>query len=155
MSLVYSRSDSGLVIAEHGQDEAAVARALKQHDRELRLVQQVDPATGRLRWCVYSYQGPDRPALFVYAWQTQTGEPLPLSHRLVDEVKAQDRNSRAPRPTEDDLDRQQAVRKERDWERDAEALGNDWAPQHGRPVLHRSQSLRMARDKRRARGEKV
>jgi hypothetical protein len=42
----------------------------------------------------------------------------------------------------------------RQLERNNEALADDWNPKHGRPVLPRGQSLRLARDKRRAKGEK-
>jgi hypothetical protein len=155
VSLVYSRTGSGLVVASHGSDEASVARALKQHDHALRLVRQGDPHTGVVRWCVYAYQGPDREAVCVTAWVNDAGDPLPLSHALVDRVISQDKNSRAERVGEDELNRRAAEARQRQWEDDIDALETDWRTPHGRPILHRGVGLRMARDKRRARGEKV
>ena len=87
-------------------------------------------------------------------WQSDRGEPYPLSSALLDLVDRLDRNSRGAYQGEDELDLERQAEIARQLERDNEALADDWIPRHGRPVLHRSQSLRMARDKRRAKGEK-
>jgi len=156
VSLVYSRSDSGLVVAEHGADESAVARALREHDRELRLVRQPSDTFECLVWKVYRSAGSERPAEFICAWTDRSGAPLPLSHRLVDMVKGLDRGSRAPHMDADALNAQRRERAEKDVKRHNQDLIDDHLPRVGRnPVLHRGQSLRMARDKQRAKGRKV
>jgi hypothetical protein len=156
MPLVYTRQDSGLVVAEHASDEASVARALRDHDSDLRLVRQLSESLGALVWKVYRYAGSERPAEFVCAWTDRSGTPLPLSHRLVDMVKGLDRNSRAPVADADTLNARRKERAEKEVQRHNQDLIDDHLPRVGRsPVLHRSQSLRMARDKQRAKGRKV
>jgi hypothetical protein len=148
---VYSRSDSGLVLAEHGQDEAAVAHALRQHDDQLRLVRQ--PLGDTLVWKVYRYAGSDRPAEFLLAWTTSTGEPLPLSMRLVDEVQRHDRNSPGVIVDADRQTQQLHEQRQRQDETDDEAIAHDW---EGRerlvPAFHRSPALAAARRRGRRKG---
>jgi hypothetical protein len=154
VSLVYSRSDSGLVVANQAADEASVERALKQLDRQLEL--QCWPSLdGPPLYKVVARLSDDRPPVTVLVWQTEQAEPLPLSSRLIDEVQRLDRNSRGEYLDDDERNRRLAEQRDRDWERDTEALATDWERTHGQPILHRSVSLRMARDKRRSRGEKV
>lgn len=90
MSLQVSETGSGLLIAEQSADREAVARLLRDHDSSLRLVPQLDEARSCTLWCVYRYLGPDRDAQFLCAWQTPSGEPLPLSSRLLDKVQQLD-----------------------------------------------------------------
>jgi hypothetical protein len=142
VSLVYSRSDSGLVVAEHGADESAVARALKDHDRELRLVRQLSESLGVLVWKVYRYAGSEQPAQFLCAWTDRSGTPLPLSHRLVDMVKDLDRNSRAPRMDAETLNAQAREVTARKIATEHEALIADHLPRQGRlPCLPRRKRL--------------
>lgn len=150
-----SRLDSGLTVAEHGSDAVAVQRALQEHDRDLRLIPQESDHYGRIVYKVARLTGGDRPVQWVMSWRTRDGEALPLSMRLVDKVKELDLNSRAPKDDPDDLNAQVRAERERDLDREMENLSEDWQRKHGQPILHRSQSLRLARDKRRARGENV
>lgn len=152
MQLVESRTDSGLVVVEQSTDGAAVGRALRQHDSSLELQQWPHPS-GQWLYKVVARTG-DGPPHTVYVHQAHDGTPLPLSSRIVDEVRLLDRNSRRPHADEDELDRQHRAQLARDEERDRDALIDDWDFKHGRAVLPRGTSLRMARDKRRARGEK-
>jgi hypothetical protein len=84
------------------------------------------------------------------------GDPYPLSSGLVEKVKEMDRNSRARHLDDVAANAIRQAEIDRKLERDSEALRSDYLPLEGRsPVLHRGESLRRARDKRRARGEKV
>ncbi len=156
MSLVYQRADSGLVVASHGAGEAAVARALREFDDDLRLVKQYSDENQRQVWKVFVYRGPDTPAVFLTGWWDEHGVPFPeLTMLLVEKVKRLHKNSRAPGV---DIDKENAVftqaRRRQERQDDAD-IADDWMFKHGRPVLHRGQHLRVSRDKRRARGENV
>jgi hypothetical protein len=135
-------------------DEAAVARALKEYDRDLVLIPQDSDHYGRRIYKVARKVGGDRPVEWVVSWRTREGEALPLSHRLVEKVKELDLNSRNKVDDPDDLNAQLRAERQRDLDREMENLREDWSMK-SRPILPRSQSLRMSRDKRRARGEKV
>jgi hypothetical protein len=136
-------------------DERAIAAALREYDPELRLVPQESDAYGCTIYHVRRWAGNDRPSEFLFAWVTETGEALPLSHRLLDLVREHDRNLRAQRLDADAKNELKRQEDKRHWDSEMEALSGDWEMKHGRPVLPRSQSLRMSRDKRRARGEKA
>lgn len=152
MGLVYSQSQSGLVVAEHGGDEAAVARALREYDRDLRLLPPgVDlHGTDRRHYRVVAYRGGDRPPLQVCTWEH------PLSMRLLDKVKELDRNTRSTYLSEDDRNarhREQLAKRTAD---EAEALISEYLIREKRTSpVHRSVGLRIARDKARGRGENV
>lgn len=160
MGSEYSQTESGLVLPSQGSDEAAVRRALKEHDPELVLLPPgVDvagrPAPERVGYRVYRRSGGDRPLDFVCFWGNDQFDPYPLSSSLIDRVKELDRNTASLHLDElarDEIRRQEIAATSA---RDQEALAADWATPHGRPVLHRSQSLRLARDKQRAKGKKV
>ena len=147
MGLVYTRRDDGLVLAQASQDEAAVARALKQHDPELRLVPQESEVLGKRCYKVYRYAGSERPAEFILAW-VKDGDPLPLSMGLVDAVKALDRNSRVEYLNEDERDALERERRDKQTAADIEDIRSDWATREKRSaVLPRSPSLRRARSR--------
>lgn len=155
MGLVYSRTESGLVRAEHGADEAAVAAALKQHDADLRLIRGFDPDRQCWVWKVYRYYGPERDAEFLLTWRDEsTGEPRPLSMNLLDEVQRHDKNLRGD--LVDSAVHNEKLKAERraDYLSEAEEIVKEFGPKmDGKklPVIHRSQSLRRSRDKERAR----
>lgn len=87
--LIYSRHrGEGLVVAEYAQDERTISGDLKAFDPSLRLVWEQDVRTGRPVWNVVSVWSPEHPAHQVLSWRDEvTLEPLPLTSRLVDEVK--------------------------------------------------------------------
>jgi hypothetical protein len=149
MGLDYSRTNSGLVLAMDSMDSAAVERALKRKDPELRLQGWPDREHDCILWKVV------RGLETVCVWQTDRGEPLPLSSGILDLVDKLDRNSRAAYVDADELNRRQKETEQRKWEADQENITEDWLMKHGRPILPRSQGLRRARDKRRARGENI
>lgn len=92
MSLILSETGSGLLAAHQHADQASVTAALRSHDRDLRLLWKV--IDGQRVWYVVKFLGSERPADWICDWE-RDGEPLPLSHGLVERVKALDLNSRA------------------------------------------------------------
>ena len=107
-------------------------------------------------WKVYAHRGSDQPAVFVCAWMDSQGVPLPLSHRLLDMVREQDRNTRGHYKTEDELNAELRARNDRVISDRMDAVTEEWlSREKSHAVLPRSVSLRMSRDKRRARGEKI
>lgn len=89
-SMVYSRHGGTLLIAERAADERAVQAALKDFDPSLRLTWENDVNTGRQVWNVHSVWSPDHPAVLIHTWRDSTTlAPLPLTMRIVDEVKRQ------------------------------------------------------------------
>lgn len=96
--LVYDHHPSGLVVANQAADEASVRRALKQFDGRLMLDYAIDPEWGRVVWQVLCKTGSTTPPMVVCRWRDErTGEPLPLSHGLVEKAKRQHSESRAPK----------------------------------------------------------
>ena len=150
----YLETDSGLAVPLTGADEASVSRALKEYDPDLLLIPQDSDVYGRRIYRVARRVGGDRPVQWIVTWRTREGDALPLSHRLVEKVKELDLNSRNRVDDPDDLNAQLRVERERDLEREMENLREDWM-RKSIPILPRSQALRMSRDKRRAKGEKV
>jgi hypothetical protein len=155
VSYVERQTRSGLILAEKGADSVAIERELRKRDPLLSLQGVLVPEWNRIRWRVVRDAGSEQEPETLCIWQAEEGgEPYPLSSALLDLVDRLDRNTRFHYAGEDELERQRQVSRDRQVERDNEALRDDWNPRHGRPVLPRSQSLRMARDKRRAKGEK-
>ena len=152
--MIHRTLESGLLLAEHGTDGVALERELRKRDPLLSL--QGWPSAEHLCivWRVVRDAGSERDPETVCVWQSESGEPYPLSSGLLELVDRLDRNTRHVHRDEDELERQRRAEVARQQERDDEALADDWTPKHGRPVLPRSQALRMSRDKRRARGEK-
>lgn len=150
MSLVHSRLSSGLYVAETATDYMSVAQALRDHDRQLRLVPQGVDRDGRPIYKVLLDRGDDRPAETVLVWMDeQMQEALPLSHRIVDEVKRLDRNSRADRVSDDDHNRKLAERAQEQLHEELVGVGLEEAARTRRsPALHRGIHLRRSRHKR-------
>lgn len=155
MSASYVLSNHGeLVVAAHAADERAITRALKQLDDRLVLAINLDEETGQHVWQVLVRYGGDRPAQVVMSWRNEYGKPLPLSHALVEEVKrlretdtfaamvAHNRNMREAGNHDDFLEATEIA---------AEMIPYIKGRRGG--GLRRGVGLRMARDRRRARGE--
>jgi len=155
VSLSYSQFDDGVILAHEGGDHATIERALKRHDRNLKLGGTVDPRFGKIAWKVYYQVSPDAPDEFVCDWRDPDGRPRELSFGLVDKVVARDRNSRGQEPSADELNARYQEQKRKDQDRQYEAMIEDTVRRHGTPVTPRSARLRMARDKQRSRGKKV
>lgn len=158
MGLIHSRTGSGLIVAEYGADGAAVRSALKEHDRNLVLLPPGVDMGGadRRHWRVYAKVGGDRPPVFVTAWADEAGNPLPLSMRLLDRVKEQDRNGRGGYRDADTRNRELREGLRRRSRQQALELVDDHVLSAKRfHPAPRSVALRMSRDKQRARGKKV
>lgn len=149
-----SRTDGGLYVPE-GAHEAAVMRALREHDDDLRLVPQDSDHFGRRVYKVFRYAGSERPAEFLLFWGDEHGNPFPLSSSLVDAVKQLDRNMRGFDPRNADAKNAELVARRRQKSReDGEALLQDYDGRlEGKKSSppKRSVGLLRARDRVRAR----
>ena len=126
--MIFTRTPSGLTLAEHAADEDAVARALRAFDCDLRLIRAVDEDHRCWVWKVYRYMGDHRPAEFVCGWWTDELEPLPLTMRLVDRVKDRHAASRAPHVDADEHNLRLIEARRKDAEDAADALAGEFAP---------------------------
>jgi hypothetical protein len=156
VGLVISTSPSGLVLATHGADEAACAAALREYDRDLRLVPQDSDHFGRRVYKVFRYVGSEQPAHFVCGWWDEFGKPYDgLSVTgLLEMVKRLDRNTRSVNV---DPDVRNAELRERQRREAAERI-DDLAKEYddrisGRvhTILPRGRDLYAARNRVRAR----
>lgn len=96
MPLAYDHTPSGLIVPA-GSHEASVQAALKAHDPALMLDYAIDPAWGRQVWQVLRRVTSQGQVEVVCRWRDPvSGEPLPLSHGLVDHVRNLSIESRAP-----------------------------------------------------------
>jgi hypothetical protein len=152
--VIHRSLESGLVLAEQGMDGAALERELRKRDPLLALQGFYSPAHGAVVWRVVREAGAAGPET-VCVWQSESGEPYPLSSGLLDLVDRLDRNTRHGHHGEDELNAARNRELDRQVERDRQAIVDDHLFKHGRPLLPRSQSLRMSRDKQRAKGRKV
>lgn len=156
MPLVERTLDSGLIVTE-GADHAAIERELRKRDRDLSLQGWPSQTQGCILWKVVRYAGPDRPPDTVCVWQSDRGEPFPLSSGILDLVDRLDRNTRHHYADEDERNARLKRERAKQTDRDNEALRDDYKTVMGAGhagLLPRGQSLRRARDKRRNRGEK-
>lgn len=150
MTLV--QGNGGLLVPQ-GALEAAVTRALRQHDDELRLVPQDSDVHGTRVYKVYRYNGPDRAADFVCGWWDERGTPYPLSMNLVELVQMHDRNTVGVPDDEDVHNRRLREERRRDSEREGQAIVQEFSKKidgKSHTILPRSRSLQLARQKQRA-----
>jgi hypothetical protein len=101
MGLVERVTDSGLILRER-EDGLAVARALREYDRDLSLV--VD---SHGLWRVYAGDA------FVCDWSDRDGTPLPLTMGLLDKIKLLDKNTSSKAPDPDELNGSSRPRRRR------------------------------------------
>ena len=148
MGFVHERTDSGLLVARKSGEGAAVADALRDHDRELRLVPQWSQAIGQY-WAVYRYQGSERPAKLVCVWvDHERQEAKPLSHGLVDRVKELDRNGQGNTQSADEANAELHEARKKAGQDKLDDLVDDWAKRDKTlAMLPRGQHLRLARSR--------
>lgn len=153
MGLVFTDTPSGLVLATEGSDEAACAAALREYDRDLRLVPQDSDHFGRRVYKVFRYVGSERPAIFVCGWWDEFGRPYDgLSVTgLLEMVKRLDRNNTRHQNVDPDEKnaRLLADRKREHDERMAEVVEEfrDRIDGKSSSPLTRSRSLYLARNR--------
>lgn len=107
MSLITRSTAGGLVVAEHAQDEKAVARALRQIDERFTLW---PPDAMSPYYRVYCRVSDWQESVCVCTWMDEQGQPLPLSSGLLNEV---DRLRLDARNKEIDADTFNRLRSER------------------------------------------
>jgi hypothetical protein len=154
VSLVPSRTDSGLHVLTQGADEAAVYRALRDYDNDLRLVPQDSDAYGQRVYKVYRYAGSDRPAEFLFMWGDDLGNPFPLSMQLVERARHFDKNSRNRDYVDpDEHNRRLKEQRHKDADADAETIKDEMLKRHGRsPAFRRSPAFAASRREARRKG---
>jgi hypothetical protein len=116
MGLVERVTDSGLILRER-EDGLAVARALREYDRDLSLV--VD---SHGLWRVYAGD------VFVCDWSDADGSPLPLTMGLLDKIKLLDKNTSSKAPDPDELNARQQAATQAQKARDLEAIEAEFLP---------------------------
>lgn len=159
--LAYERQ-SGLAVIEHAADEESVDLALRQVRDTFRLCRTVDHRHGC--WLYQVWQEPAdwstvAEAQWIMDWTDRNGNPLPLSHGLVERVKAELQVSEAEslRRVAEANERQRA-----EYDRQTEEA-QEWLAENvlrGMKETHsalfpRGQHLRRARDRARAKGKNV
>jgi hypothetical protein len=155
VSLVPSQTDSGLTVLMHGSDEAAVSRALRDFDNDLRLVPQDSDAYGQRVYKVYRYNGPERRADFLFLWGDDYGNPYPLSMAILERVKTFDKNQRgnAEFVNEDEHNRRLREARQKDYDSNVESIQQEELSRKGRIYgFHKSPALAAARRRGRRRG---
>lgn len=119
--LVWTQSDSGLVVGNYASDEAACRRALAEYDRDLRLVPpgvfiRGEQETRSDAYRVYRYVGSGRDVQFVCGWWDDAGNAYPQlsASGLLEMVRRLDRNGRAERMDDAEHNRRvrESIRKE-------------------------------------------
>lgn len=156
MSLIETRTSSGLIVAEQSQDFDSVALELRRYRPDLRLVPTGMDRNQRIIYQVYAERG-DHPAIPVFHGMTENlEEALPLSSRFLHEVRKLDLNTRGGPSDPDVANAKLVARRNADAREELLEIGRENDKRSKREAcLPRSQSLRRSRDKRRARGENV
>lgn len=160
--LVWTQSDSGLIVGNHASGEAAVRRALAQYDPDLRLVPPGIFIRGEHEdrsdaWRVYRYVGSGRDVQFVCGWWDDYGNPYPqLSvDGLLQMVQRLDRNSRGWERRDADAENAALVeQRRREAREELDEIAREFKGRlEGKrsSPLPRSRSLQLARMRQRAR----
>lgn len=118
MTLVRRTHESGLVLAEHAQDEVGLGRALKQIDDRLAL--QFRPP-----YYVVVCRVSDNYAPVIATWMDLYGQPLPLSSGLLEKVQSARLGARNQPLSVDEHNARRDAEIERDRENMYEALRDD------------------------------
>lgn len=146
-----ARTNGGLYVPQ-GSYEAAILRALQEHDSDLRLVPQGRDRDGRTYWKVARYCGSERPVEFILTWG-DADSAYPLSFAIVDEVKRHDRNSRGFDAEDSDTLNKRLLEERA---RESRELGEAIAEYHGdrmagkkKTVLHAGRNLQLSRIRQR------
>ena len=147
-------------VVEHHPDKRVIDRELRKLDDRLFLDPEMDPDFGVIVWTVKYHMGAGQQPLLIADWRDpDTRRPLDLSWALWSRVKA--REHRDPFKLRDEIkaenERMRELRAERQLG-DYEEIVNDVLPRmrgtHS-ALFHRSQGLRMARDRARRQGRVV
>lgn len=118
MTLVRRTHESGLVLAEHAQDEVGLTRALRQIDDRLSL--QFRPP-----YYVVVCRVNDNYAPVIATWMDLHGHPLPLSSGLLEKVQSWRLDARNKPLSVDEHNARRQAELEKDRESMYEALRDD------------------------------
>jgi hypothetical protein len=147
-----------LYVLHQDSDRRDLDRELKRIDDRLFFEKQVTFDNEEV-WCVCIGIGGDQPPWTLLEWRDQRGQPIPyLEGEIITRIARMDRDGArlSERVVEENANQ---LRARREWSRQQyEEIARDMIPRiydRKRPVLHRSQALRMSRDKRRAEGENI
>jgi hypothetical protein len=147
----------GVWLAEESAAPHSIRQALKRIHPDLVLGQEVDSAWSQWVWKVLLRQG-DRPAIWLFDWRESLDDPRsrprPLSFAIVEHAASLQRGSR--RPVIDPLvvNDELIERLDRQSEQETLEIAAEVKTRRRRTSpVHRSQGLRIARDKQRRRGE--
>lgn len=115
MRLVTRETGTGLVVAEHSADEAALQHALREIDDRYVLQKHPGDVPGGFVFKVFCVVSEDQEAVCVLTWADDHGRPLPLSSGLIEEVKRWRPEARARRgPDADERNRRLEQRREQE-----------------------------------------
>lgn len=148
-----------LHVVEHARDKDSIQKELKQVDPRIFLEKQITFEQEAV-WCVVVDVGSGHAPITILEYRDEeTGKPIPdLGHRIVDRVKRMDRDgqrlaAKVIRQNQARVDRARADARAH-WEDIGKEFQERMHPVRS-AVLPRSQALRLSRDKRRNRGEKI
>lgn len=132
-------------------------RSLKRIDDRLFLERQVT-FTGEVVWCVCCEVGGDLGVITLLEWRDEHDVPLELSSGILHRMERMERDG-GKLAQQVMLRNQEMIQMKRKEAQDAyREIAKDMIPRiegRSRTILHRSQALRMSRDKHRASGKKV
>lgn len=142
-------------------DEAAVRSALKEIHPDLLLIPpgatfSSRPEQERRGYRVYQRVSADMEPVFILAWIDEgTREPLPLSSGIVEAARRADKNTRGRQLDEAARNAIRDTELEKQKQRMAEGIADNWVPKHGRPVTPKSRALQLARMRGRQNGKQT
>src|SRR4051812_9036931 len=129
-------------------DSAAIQRALKQKDALLELQGWPSDTFDCLIWKVVRRYN-EGPPETVCVWQSDRGQPYPLSSGILDMVDKLDRNTATQNTTEDELNRQVKEKADAKLDDEAETVKQEALKRAKRsPAFHRGVHLRRDRETR-------
>ena len=149
----------GLAVAFNPADKREVQRALERLDKGLFLDQELEPIGPYgpyVYWVVKHWIGSGVAPVPVLEWRDDNG-PWPLTMAIVEKVRRENRSWEEVFKHILEVNRAKQIAAVKETEDAVEAIAREgyYSARGTRSVnLPRSQSLRMARDRARARGEK-
>lgn len=134
----------------------AIQRTLRDIDRRLFLEKQITYENEAV-WCVVCDIGGGHPPVTLLEYRHE-GKPIPIDSGIIERVQRMERDGEKLTRRTIEANRVMIEQKRKRAHDAYEEIARDMVPRiqgQTRPVLHRSQALRMSRDKRRSRGEKL
>jgi hypothetical protein len=146
-----------LYVVRERPNMESITRELRSIDQRLFLEKQIT-YQGDAVWCVVCDIGSGQPPVTLLEYRDRDREPIPLDSGIIDRVRRMERDGEKLTRRAIEANKRMVEMQQRR-SRDAyEEIAGDMIPRifdRTRPILHRSQALRMSRDKRRARGERA